>query len=182
MITEKIKILVIAGVLILVNSCNKKEDAPVIDKEKIKKEIQEKETEFANTYNARIIKSIGYYADDAISYYQNMPPLVGKDSIVIFLRDNISKDHNTISYTTQEVFISDDANQVVEIGLFKVMDNTDMVVNQGNYMSLFQKRNGTYFCVRDMSTSNMPIPKREYSMADSTALQDQKLKSVPVSK
>lgn len=84
MITEKIKILVIAGVLILVNSCNKKEDAPVIDKEKIKKEIQEKETEFANTYNARIIKSIGYYADDAISYYQNMPPLVGKDSIVIF--------------------------------------------------------------------------------------------------
>lgn len=62
------------------------------------------------------------------------------------------------------------------------MDNTDMVVNQGNYMSLFQKRNGTYFCVRDMSTSNMSIQEREYSMADSTALQDQKLKSVPVSK
>ena len=57
-----------------------KPTAVVIDKEQIKKEIQAKENEFAETYNSGIAKAIGYYADDAITFTQNRAPLVGKDS------------------------------------------------------------------------------------------------------
>ena len=64
---------------------------------------------------------------------------------------------NKISFTTNEVFVSNDGLQVVEIGFYKVEDSTNTIVNSGNYMSLFEKRDGKYVSVRDMSVSNMPI-------------------------
>ena len=63
---------------------------------------------------------------------------------------------NKISFTTNEVFVSNDANQVVEIGYFKLVDSTDVAINTGNYMVIFEKRNGKYFSVREMSASDMP--------------------------
>src|SRR5687767_3759882 len=70
-------------------ACNTKKEEPsaaAIDKEQIMKEIQAKEDEFAATYNAGVLKDIGYYADDAASFYQNRPVLVGKEAIVEFLK------------------------------------------------------------------------------------------------
>ncbi len=40
-------------------------------------------------YNAGEIKDIGYYADDATTFFQNRPPLVGKEAIVEFLKSDI---------------------------------------------------------------------------------------------
>ena len=131
--------------------------APAVDKEQIKKEIQAKEDEFAATYNAGIMKEIGYYADDAISFYQNRPPLVGKKAIVDYLKSDLVSNTNKISFKTNEVFVSNDGNQVVEFGYFTVVDSTDKPVNTGNYMSLFEKRNGKYVSVRDMSASDKPL-------------------------
>jgi len=145
----------------LVFACNeKKEEAPatpVVDKEQIKIEIQAKEDEFSKLYNAGEVKDIGYYADDATSFYQNRPPLVGKDSIVAFLKSDLVSNTDKISFKTNEVFVSGDGNQVVELGYFKVVDSANNAINTGNYMSLFEKRNGKYVCVRDMSASDMPV-------------------------
>jgi ketosteroid isomerase-like protein len=143
-------------------ACNTKQTEPVaavIDKEQVKKEIQAKEDEFAETYNSGIAKAIGYYADDAITFTQNRAPLVGKAAIIGYLMADLNAAHrsNRISFTTNEVFVSNDGNQVVEIGYYKVVDSTNTAVNTGNYMSLFEKRNGRYFSVRDMSASDMPI-------------------------
>jgi len=143
-------------------ACNTKKAEPnvaAIDKEQIKKEIQAKENEFAETYNSGIAKSIGYYADDAISFSQNRAPLVGKAAIVDFLMADLNPANksNKISFTTNEVFVSNDGNQVVEIGYYKVVDSTNTAVNTGNYMVLFEKRDGKYVCVRDMSASDMPL-------------------------
>jgi hypothetical protein len=55
------------------------------------------------------------------------------------------------------VFVSGDGIQVVEIGYYKVVDSANTEINTGNYMSLFEKRNGKYYCVRDMSASDMPV-------------------------
>jgi hypothetical protein len=55
------------------------------------------------------------------------------------------------------IFVSNDGNQVVEIGYYKVVDSTNIAINTGNYMVLFEKRNGNYFSVRDMSASDMPL-------------------------
>lgn len=154
--------LFITSLIVLMSACNTKKEettAVVIDKEQIKKEIQAKEDLFAETYNAGEKKEIGYYADDAISFAQNRAPLVGRDAIVEFLIDELdSKDNsNKISFITNEVFVSNDGVQVVEIGFYKVIDSTNTIINSGNYMSLFEKRDGKYVSVRDMSVSNMPI-------------------------
>ena len=64
------------------NSNTEKPAAVVVDKEQIKADIQAKEDEFAATYNSGVLKNIGYYADDATSFFQNRQPLVGKEAII----------------------------------------------------------------------------------------------------
>jgi ketosteroid isomerase-like protein len=144
----------------LIIACGSKKEetvAAVIDKEQIKKEIQAKENDFAALYNAGEMKNIGYYADDATTFFQNRAPLVGKESIVAFLKADLIDNSNKITFITNEVFVSNDGIQVVEIGAFKVVDSTNTVINTGNYMSLFEKRDGKYYCIRDMSASDMPL-------------------------
>jgi len=154
-----LKMGLLSGILMLMISCNSKQEASTttaVDKEQIKKEIQAKEDAFAEIYNTGELKNIGYYADDATTFFPNRPPLVGKDAIVEFYKSAITSNTNKISFTSKDIFISNDGNQVVEIGYFKVVDSTNAPVNSGNYMSLFEKRDGKYVCVRDMSASDMP--------------------------
>ena len=153
-----VKASLFACIISLMFACNakKEEPAPVaIDKEQIKKEIQAKEDSFAALYNRGELRDIGYYADDATSFFQNRPPLVGKQAIVTFLKEDIISNSNRISFQTNEVFVSNDGNLVVEVGAFKVVDSINTLVNSGNYMSVFEKRNGKYVAVRDMSASDM---------------------------
>jgi ketosteroid isomerase-like protein len=131
--------------------------AVVIDKEQIKKEIQAKEDAFAELYNSGELKDIGYYADDATTFYQNKAPLVGKQAIVDFLKTDLVNNSNKISFTTNDVFPSTDGNQVIEIGSYKVVDSANTAINTGNYMVLFEKRDGKYVSIREMSASDMPI-------------------------
>jgi ketosteroid isomerase-like protein len=157
------KNMVIKGVLLscalsLLIACNsKKAETVTVDKEQIKKEIQEKENQFAEIYNTGELKSIGYYADDATTFYQNKAPLVGKAAIIEFLKSDLAGNTDRISFTTNEVFPSNDGNQVVEIGYYKVVDSTNTPINTGNYMVMFEKRDGKYVSVREMSASDMPL-------------------------
>lgn len=149
----------LGGLTVLI-ACGAKQEAAVeivIDKEQIKKEIQAKEDAFAALYNNAEVKDIGYYADDAITFFQNAEPLVGKQAIVEFLKSDIVGNTNKISFKTNEVFVSNDGVQVLEIGYFTVTDSTNTTINSGNYMSLFEKRDGKYVCLRDMSASDRPL-------------------------
>ncbi|MGI9531645.1 YybH family protein [Lutimonas sp.] len=128
-----------------------------IDKEQIKKEIQARENQFAKIYNTGEVKKIGYYADDAVTYYQNMAPISSKMERYDFLMSDLGSNSNKISFTTTEVFPSNDGMQVLEIGYYTVVDSTNTAINTGNYMSLFEKRDGQYVCLRDMSASDMPL-------------------------
>lgn len=147
----------VASLAIACNSKTQEPVTPVVDKEQIKKEIQAKENDFAALYNASEMKDIGYYADDATSFYQNRAPLVGKSAIVEFLKSDLNSNSNKIAFKTNDVFVSNDGNQVVEVGYFKVVDSANTAINTGNYMSLFEKRDGKYVSVRDMSASDMPL-------------------------
>jgi ketosteroid isomerase-like protein len=154
-----IEAALLSCVLSLMIACNTKKEEVVIDKEQIKKEIQAKENEFAELYNTGELRNIGYYADDATVFAQNKQPLVGKEAVVEYLKAGIdaSSKGNKISFTTKEVFVSSDGSQVVEVGYFKLVDSTNVDINTGNYMILFEKRNGNYVSVREMSASDMPI-------------------------
>jgi len=150
--------VLLGGITTLIFACNTNKEEPattVVDKEQIKKEIQAKEDEFAATYNAGELKNIGYYGDDAKVFYQNKAPLEGRQAIVDFLKSDLDSNTNIITFTTNEVFPSNDGNQVVEIGSFKVVDSSSNVgVNSGNYIVMFEKRDGKYFSVREMSASD----------------------------
>ena len=159
--TTVLKGAILSCCMSMLFACNPKQekqtDAPVIDKEAIKAEIQEKENEFAGLYNSGKLKDIGYYADDAITYFQNRAPLTSKQERIAFFESDIQNNPNTISFTTKDIFISNDGMQVVEIGAFNVVDSLNTTLNSGNYMSLFEKRDGKFVCVRDMSASDMAL-------------------------
>jgi ketosteroid isomerase-like protein len=162
-----IKWMPIGCLISLLFACNSSKEEPqvvkddppaaAIDKEQIKNEIQAKEDSFAAVYNSGALRNIGYYADDAISFFQNRPPLVGKDSIVAFLKDGISSNTDRILFKTNDVFISNDGNLVTEVGYFRVVDSANAPINTGHYITLFEKRNGKYVALRDMSASDKPI-------------------------
>ena len=145
----------------LVIACQPKKEevaAPVADKEAIKAELQTMETAFADAMNARKAEGIVYYADDATSYSQNKPPLVGKDAIYKSVKEEVDgmEAGAKISFTANEVYPSSDGNQAVELGSYKVVDSTGTAKSSGNYMALFEKRDGKYICIRDMGASDMP--------------------------
>lgn len=164
-----VKSVLLGCIMTLVIACNEKKEEPVaavlaIDKEQIKTEIQGMEDAFAAAFNARNAdSSAAYYSDDATSFSQNKAPLVGKKAITDYLKTDVASfpQGNKISFTTNEVHISNDANQVVEIGSYVVVDSTGTKKNSGNFISLFEKRNGKYVCVRDMGASEMPAKEKK---------------------
>ena len=143
-------------------ACNKKTEetitAPMVDKEKVKMEIQAIENTFASHYNTKNTDSITYYADDAKSFFIGREPISGKDAILDYLSNDIKgvSDGITFSFTTNEVHVSNDGELVTEMGSYTLKDSTDTKVESGNYISLFEKRNGKYVCIRDMAASNTP--------------------------
>ncbi|WP_448699299.1 YybH family protein [Mucilaginibacter sp. AW1-3] len=148
----------VIGLMLACNENKGGSAATVIDKEQIKKEIQAKEDSFATVYNSGQLKNIGYYAEDAKSFYPNRAPLVGKEAIIAFLKGDLtSATNNKIKFTTNEVLVSDNGELVVEVGAYLVTDSVSTPINTGNYMSVFEKRNGNYVVVRDMSASDMPV-------------------------
>jgi ketosteroid isomerase-like protein len=152
-------LLFCVSTFIACNTKSEKSGVSAIDVDQIKKEIQAKEDEFAAVYNAGEMKTIGYYADDAVTFSQNYAPLVGKTAIIEYLKANLDSMSNSrkISFTTNEVFVSNDGEQVVEVGSYKVVDGESNIVDTGNYMTLFVKRDGKYVSLRDMSVSAMPV-------------------------
>ncbi len=155
-----VKGVVLSFLVLLMTSCNTNQENSTqvgIDKEQIKKEIQARENQFAEIYNSGELKKIGYYADDAITFYQNMAPLTSKAERLEFLKPDLNSNSNKISFKTNEVFASNDGDQVLEIGAYTVVDSTNAIISTGNYMSLFEKRDGKYVCLRDMSASDMPF-------------------------
>lgn len=151
-------------ILFLLIGCNEKKEAPMakVDKDAIKTEIQAMEDAFAKAFNERKTDEIIYYAEDAISFSNEKKPLEGRKAIHESMKEELMTFPKgaTISFETKEVHISNDGNQVVEIGGYQVVDSTNTKIMSGNYISLFEKREGKYICIRDMGNSDMPKPKK----------------------
>lgn len=156
------------GLVLLIMSlfmgCNEKKEAPTVtvDKDAIKTEIQAMEDAFAAAYNTRNIDGIMYYADDAVSFSSEKKPLESKAAIHESMKEDIMTFPKAakISFETKEVHVANDGNQVVEIGGYTVVDSTNTKMMSGNFMSLFEKRDGKYICIRDMGNSDMPKPEK----------------------
>jgi ketosteroid isomerase-like protein len=151
--------LVLLVVVSFFTACNPKTAEPVavvIDKEQVKKEIQAIENKFAAIYTHRNPDSLTYYAEDAISYFVGQMPIVGKDSIHSYIIQELEyvPEGAKLINETMEIFVTDDGNNVAEIGAYKMLDSAGVIIQNGHYFSFFAKRNGRYVCTRDMATAH----------------------------
>ncbi len=168
-----LKGLTLALIIATIVSCKpKKGDDVAVDKEQIKNEIQAMENKMAEMYNNRELVGEDYYAEDANSFSQNKPPMMGKLAIDKSIKEDLAsfQKGNQIAFVANEIFPSSDGNQVVEVGSYRVSDSTSTAIYTGNYMAVFEKRDGTYVCVRDMAASDRPKVETKAE----TAMQDAK--------
>ena len=148
----------LAFAALIVSSCATTEKEEVLDMEQVKAEIQAMEDAYAAGEKAKDADAVvAYYSDDAISYSRNEQPLSGKAAIRDSMANNIAKD-TTGNYNVYKVVdLFAEGNTVVEIGSWTEFDSSGNEQENGNYMSFFQKRDGKYICVRDMSTTTSPV-------------------------
>jgi ketosteroid isomerase-like protein len=149
----------LAFTALFITSCAMKEkEEEVLDMEMVKIEIQAMEDAYAAGEKAKDADAVAaYYSDDAMSYSRNQQPLSGKAAIRDDIANNIASD-TTGSYNVYKVVdLFAEGDSAVEIGSWTEFDSAGNALRDGNYMSYFQKRDGKYICVRDMSTTTSPV-------------------------
>lgn len=152
-----IKLFLLAGFsTLLFGSCSNEKTATV-DMDKLKTDIQAMEDAYAAGEKAKDAAAVAaYYSDDAISYSRNEEPTKGKEAIKARIADRMRKDTTGNANVYKVVDLFAEGNTVVEIGSWTEVNPSGAEVNKGHYMSYFQKRDGKYVCVRDMSVSSTP--------------------------
>ncbi len=151
------KTAIVPALALLAVSCATEEKEEPVDMAKVRTEIQALEDGFAAGEKAKDANAVAaYYADDAISYSSNKPPISGKAAIKDSIAARIARDTsgNTSSYKIVDLF--GEGDHIVEVGAWTETNAAGEEVNKGHYMSYFQKRDGKYLCVRDMSVSSAP--------------------------
>lgn len=121
------------------------------DMDKVRAEIQALENAYADGLNAKDANAVlAYYADDAVSMVNNSPAASGRDALLKMVQEDIANDttNTTVSFEVVDIFAAGDL--VVETGKATDKDADGNVVKTGKYMSLFEKRNGKYVCIRDI--------------------------------
>ncbi len=134
-----------------------KEEATPVDMDKLKVEIQAMEDAFAAGEKAKDVDAVAaYYADDATSHNRNAEPSAGMAAIKEKIAKGFSED-TTGSYNVYKVVdLFAEGNTATEIGSWTRMNAAGEKTENGYYMSYFQKRDGKYLCVRDMSVTASP--------------------------
>jgi len=132
------------------------EKASVPDLAQVKAEIQAMEDAYAVASNAKDADAVvAYYAEDAVNMPNNKPEVVGKAAILKRIIADMAKDTtgSTDVYKVQDIWAAGDL--VVEAGNSTSTDASG-VVTTGKYISIFEKRDGKYICIRDIWNNDAP--------------------------
>lgn len=122
---------------------------------KVKADIQALENAWAAADNARDTDGVAaFYSDDAVSMANNAPMLVGKAAIRADIAKSLAKREkgNVVVYDVMDVYGDD--NTVTETGKVTISDSTGKLIRTGKYMAVWEKRDGKYLCVRDISNDD----------------------------
>lgn len=125
------------------------------DNAKLKAEIQALENAWANADNARDLNTLAaFYSDDAISMSNNAPSQVGKAAIKKDMEMGLLKrpKGSTTAYDVIDAFGG--GNYVTETGTITRKDSTGKVLSTGKYMAIWEKRDGKWICIRDISNDD----------------------------
>lgn len=148
---------VLTSIVLMFTACSTVEKPVPLDMANVKAEIQAMEDAYAAAEKAKDADGVAaYYSEDAISYSRNTQPVSGRSAI----RDKIAKRiaNDTLGkynvYKVVDLFA--EGNSAVEIGSWTEFNTEGTETENGYYMSYFEKRDGKYKCVRDMSLTTMP--------------------------
>ena len=148
------KYLLILVLPLLALACNQMpaEEPIELDMDALTAEIQAMEDAYAEAQNAGDIEGIlVYYADDAVNMPNEKPNVVGKEAIRERLTKKFAKenedDGGSISFQVESIMA--DGDLLVEAGS-STYTASNGEVSTGKYVSVFEKRDGKYVCVRDI--------------------------------
>lgn len=121
----------------------------------IKAEIKEIEDAWATASTAKDVATIvGFYADDAISMNDDQPMLVGKAAIKKGVEEEMAKRKGNTKVAFETLDLYGDENRVTEVGKTTITDSAGKVIYTGKYMAVWEKRNGKWLTVRDISNDD----------------------------
>jgi ketosteroid isomerase-like protein len=150
---------VLAFFIFIISACSTKEkEEEALDMEQVKIEIQALEDAYAAGEKAKDAAAVAnYYSENAVSYSRNKEPIKGKaaiqESIAMSIASDTTGNYNV--YKIVDLFAAGDT--AVEVGSWTEFDVDGNELQNGNYMSYFEKRDGKYLCVRDMSTTTTSV-------------------------
>lgn len=125
------------------------------DMAKIKAEIKAIEDAWAAASNAKDVATIvGFYADDAISMNDDLPMLVGKAAIQKGVEAEMARRKENAKTVFETLDLYGDENCVTEVGKTTLTDSTGKVIYAGKYMAVWEKRNGKWLTIRDISNDD----------------------------
>jgi len=131
------------------------QEAPKADMVKIKAEIKAIEDAWAAASNAEDVATVvGFYADDAISMNDDKPMHVGKAAIQKGIEEEMAKRKGNSAVAFETLDLYGDENRVTEVGKTTVTDSTGKVIYAGKYMAVWEKRNGKWLTIRDISNDD----------------------------
>lgn len=177
---KKISISIcLVSIVLILNSCGNKCDPSTcnyaVDQEAINADIAALEASFSEAMNNQDIDALmAYYADDAQSMTPNKPTLMGKEAIKADVMEEWAEDTVdtgvTASMNVTMIWASGDI--AVEQGTWNAMKDGEAVAS-GKYMSLFEKRDGKYVCIRDIWNSDKDDKDDESDEGDKSDKSDE---------
>ena len=140
--------------VILFMSCEAPQEEEQIDMEAVRAEITELENNYVKAMNDRDPEAlVAYYAEDAHSMPAGSPTLKGKEAILEYSK-KIKNDTSGHVESSEVLDVWAAGDIAVETGKYMVKNAEGEVIYQGKYMSLFEKRDGKYVCIRDIWNSD----------------------------
>lgn len=148
------KILGLATGVALLTSCTDCPEPDVLNVSDVKAEIAALEKAYSDASTANDAEALlTYYADDAKSLAPNEVTRVGMSEIRAATLKEMEQDQGNVSVMeVQNVWAAGEI--AVEVGTYTVTSSSGEEVSVGKYMSLFEKRDGKYVCVRDIWNSD----------------------------
>jgi uncharacterized protein (TIGR02246 family) len=143
--------LVLAALCSLLIACQPPAaEAPAVDLNALRAEIQALEDGYAKASNEKNVEGIvAFYAEDAQRLPDGEPIQKGRNAIRKSTQDEMASDTSgaTVSYQVLDIFA--DGNLLVEVGA-SVVKHKDGSTDNGKYVAVYEKRDGKWVCIRDI--------------------------------
>jgi len=146
--------------IIAATGCQQQTDeskTAVFDMGKAKSFIDSINTKFIEEFrNGDSVALASHYWPDAELFFPKGEPIKGKD-IISGWGSSINMGLTDITLTTTD--ITGDENFIIETGIIELRDGKKSLVDKGNYVVVWQQRNGEWKLYRDIGNSSMPPAK-----------------------